>query len=204
MRARWMFMVLLSCGSYHVIKTLDDCKGSVKAECVPVGGEVSVPCPNVTGEDVIIHLYKDHTRICNHQCTEAGMKLRHDNQSYTLTVVNSSSNGIYGCQSIAMFPPPLTKTTLCILVLVDGHQCTGPEQPCRTSGDQCDGFLWIWILGLVLLCSYSVIITIIASIIWVKWRSLNCQNDYMNTKPKAHKDQRKKRGGVQIPICRHF
>lgn len=29
MRARWMFMVLLSCGSYHVIKTLDACKGTV-------------------------------------------------------------------------------------------------------------------------------------------------------------------------------
>ncbi|KAL6115445.1 uncharacterized protein ACO6RY_00288 [Pungitius sinensis] len=203
MRARWLFMMLLSCGSYRAIKSQDvcPCKDQIKTVCMPAGGEVSVPCPNSTGQEVIYYLYKDGEEICTDPCTTAGVRLREDNKSFMLTVVNASSYGAYGCQSIGTYPPPLTKSTLWIIVHVEGHQCNVREDPSRT--DQTDGFLWIWILVLVLLCTYSLIITIIASITWVKWRSSNCQNDYMNTKPKANKDRRKKRG-VQIPVRRHF
>ncbi|KAM8904111.1 T-cell-specific surface glycoprotein CD28 isoform 2-T2 [Spinachia spinachia] len=173
----------------------------IKTVCVPVGVEVSVPCPNSTGQEVIFNLYKDDEEICEHVCNKAGMKQGKDDKSFTLTVVNASSNGMYGCQRTVTYPPPLTKSTLWIIVHVEGHQCNVQEGP--STAEARDRFLWIWILGLVLLCSYSLIITIIASIVWVKWRSLNCQNDYMNTKPKANKDRRKKMG-VQIPSLRHF
>ncbi|KAK9523870.1 hypothetical protein VZT92_017755 [Zoarces viviparus] len=222
MRACWVLVVVLSCGLSHATKSQDVCKDRIKIVCVPAGHDVSVPCPKLTGKDVIFDLYKDDEVIYNHTCirdkqapnckaryTRAGVELREntDNESFsfTLTGVNANSYGIYGCEGSAMFPPPFRTTTLWMLMLVEGHQCNfnNDDRTPEPSRDRTDGFLWIWILGLVLLCIYSVIITIIASIIWVNWRRSDSQSDYMNTKPKAHKDRKKKRG-VQIPIPRHF
>ncbi|XP_034407531.1 uncharacterized protein si:dkey-1h24.6 [Cyclopterus lumpus] len=217
MRACWMFLMLLSCRLSHAAKSQDSCacKDQIKIVCVPAGGDVPVPCPKLTGEDVIFNLFKDDEVIYNHTCigdkqapdckpqyTRAGVKLLENTDSFMLTRVNASSYGIYGCEGIRIFPPPFIKSTLWMQLLVEGYQCNFHRDH-RTPGDQQDGFLWIWILGLALLCTYSVIITIVAVIILVKWRTLDIQSDYMNTKPKAHKDCRKKRG-LQIPIPRHF
>ncbi|TDG96228.1 hypothetical protein EPR50_G00237660 [Perca flavescens] len=115
-----------------------------------------------------------------------------------LTGVNANSYGFYRCELIITYLPPLRtkQSTSRILVLVEGHQCQSP------SGDQNNGFLWIWILVLVLFGIYSLIVTIIASIIWVKWRRSDSQSDYMNTKPKATRNRKKR--GFQNPIPRHF
>ncbi|XP_068575593.1 T-cell-specific surface glycoprotein CD28 [Cebidichthys violaceus] len=219
MRACWVFTMLLSCRISHATKSQDVCKDHIKIVCVPAG-DVSVPCPKLTGRDVTFDLYKDNKMIYNHtrnpekqppnstpRHSRADVELREntDNKSFsfTLTGVNASSYGIYGCEGTAKYPPPFIRSTLWTLVLVEGHQCKNDYRTPEKSGEKKDGFLWIWIVGLVLLCIYSLIITIIACIIWVKWRSSDSQSDYMNTKPKAHKDRKKNRG-VQIPIPRHF
>ncbi|KAM6892893.1 uncharacterized protein PEZ65_022959 [Lycodopsis pacificus] len=225
MRACWVLMMLLSCGLSHATKSQDVCKDKMKILCVSAGHNVSVPCPTLTGQHVTFDLYKDDKVIDNHtwigdkqapnwkpRYTRAGVELREhsentDNESFsfTLTVANASSYGIYRCEGSVMFPPPFRISTLWMLMLVEGHQCNvnNDDRTPEPSRDRKDGFLWIWILGLVLLCIYSVIITIIASIIWVNWRRSDSQSDYINTKPKAHKDRKKNRG-VQIPIPRHF
>ncbi|XP_054479948.1 T-cell-specific surface glycoprotein CD28 [Anoplopoma fimbria] len=224
MRACWMFLMLLSCRLSHATKSQNICNNNnqIKIVCVPAGEDVSVSCPKFKKDDeVIFSLYKDNEVIFNHTCvgkkdapnckpqyTRAGVEMREntDNTSFSfmLTRVNASSYGIYGCEGVCMYPPPLVEITLWIMLLVDGHQCNFKENRTpETTRDQRDEFIWIWILGLALLCLYSLIITAIASIIWVKWRRSDSQSDYINTKPKAHRDRKKKKG-VQIPIPRHF
>ncbi|XP_029305445.1 uncharacterized protein LOC115019885 isoform X2 [Cottoperca gobio] len=195
---------------------------NLKTLCVPAGDNVPVPCPNVTAEDVTFNLLKDDEVIHNHTCirdktsqtcksqkTRVAVELHGENISVTFMLpgVNASSYGVYRCEGIVMFPPPYKKvsSTVLILVLVEGHQCkfNKDHSKPKTGGDQKDGFLWIWILGLVLLGIYSVTVTVIAGVILVKWRRSDSQSDYMNTKPKAPRD-RKKKGWVQHPIPRHF
>lgn len=168
-------------------------------------------------------LFKEEEVIYNHTCirgknatnceppyTRVGVELREDTEnksaSFKLTGVNAISYGIYRCVAIVNFPPPLRKvpSALRILVRVEGHQCKitdkgSPKDPI-TDGDQKDGSLWIWIPVLVVLGIYSLIVTIISC---VNWSRLDSQSDYMNTKPKAPRDRKKKRG-VQIPVPRHF
>nr|BCK60956.1 T-cell costimulatory receptor CD28 [Sebastiscus marmoratus] len=222
MRACWMFMILLSCRLSHATKEPCICKEH-KTVCVPAGNDVFVLCPDLTGQEVTFNLFKDEEVIYNHTCfhekltanckprhTVLGVELR---DTFMLTGVNASSYGTYRCEVKVMYPPPfLQACSACIHVQVEGHQCklnkddekseTDDKKP-ETAGDQKDGFLWIWILGLVLLGVYSLTVTIIAVIIWVKLRGADSQSDYMNTKPKASRDRKKKRG-VQIPIPRHF
>ncbi|XP_056286998.1 uncharacterized protein si:dkey-1h24.6 [Pseudoliparis swirei] len=209
MRACWMLLMLLSCRLSHAAKSQESCacKDQITIVCVPAGGDVLVPCPKLAGEDMIFNLFKDDEVIRNHTCigdtqasdckpryTGAGVKLLEntDNNSFsfTLTGVKAGSYGIYGCEGTRMFPPPFVTSTLWMLLLVEGHQCNF-HQDDRTPGHQYNDFLWIWILGLALLGTYSLTITII---ILVKWRTSDSQRDYVNTRPKTHKDRRKKRG----------
>ncbi|KAF1371764.1 hypothetical protein PFLUV_G00272490 [Perca fluviatilis] len=213
MRACWMFMILLSCSLRTKSQSIR--KDQLKIECVPANGNVSVPCPeSAKGTDVTFELIKDDKVISNHRCnpdnntcqckppcTRVGVELhqkKNTSVSFMLTGVNASSHGIYRCEATVTYPPPLRTehSTLLSLVLVEGHQYQCP------GGDQNNGFLWLWILGLVLCGIYSVIVTIIASIIWVKWRRSDSQSDYMNTKPKATRNRKKR--GFQNPIPRHF
>ncbi|XP_037617461.1 cytotoxic T-lymphocyte protein 4 [Sebastes umbrosus] len=221
MRACWMFMILLSCRLSHATKEKCTCNER-KIVCVAAGDDVLVPCPNLTGEEVTYYLLKDDKVIYNHTCfrekhsnckprhTVLGVELR---DSFMLTGVNVSSSGIYNCEVRVMYPPPFLKAcSSCTQVQVEEHQCkldkvtekpeTDDEKP-ETVGNQKSEFLWLWILALVLLGVYGVTVTIIAAVIWVKWRGADSQSDYMNTKPKASRDRKKKRG-VQIPIPRHF
>ncbi|XP_074483716.1 T-cell-specific surface glycoprotein CD28 [Sebastes fasciatus] len=214
MRACWMFMILLSCRLSHATKAKCTCN-DLKIVCVAAGDDVLVPCPILTGEEVTYNLLKDdkviynHTTNCKPKHTVLGVELR---DIFMLTGVNVSSYGNYSCKVSVMYPPPyLEACSSCTQVQVEGHQCkldkvdekpeTDEEKP--ETVDQKSGFLWLWILALVVLGVYGVIVTIIAAIIWVKWREADSQSDYMNTKPKASRDRKKKRG-VQIPIPRHF
>lgn len=55
-----------------------------------------------------------------------------------------------------------------------GHQCTVNKtyniKPVIEEAQK-DGFLWIWILGIVVLGVYGIIVTIVAIIIWVRYSS---------------------------------
>lgn len=108
----------------------------LKTACVPVGGNVSVPCPNSSAEDIKFSLFKDgecvhhHTRISgattpnqNTSTNPVGVEYPSANSLYfTITRVNASSHGIYRCEVTVMFPPPLITlySDLRILVLIEG------------------------------------------------------------------------------------
>lgn len=104
--------------------------------CVPVGGNVSIPCQNSSAEDIKFSLFKDgecvhhHTRISgtttpnqNTSTNPAGVEYPSENSLYvTITGVNASSHGIYRCEVTVMFPPPLITlySDAGILVLIEG------------------------------------------------------------------------------------
>ncbi|XP_032362650.1 uncharacterized protein si:dkey-1h24.6 [Etheostoma spectabile] len=224
MRACWMFMILLSCSLSRATKSQSIPKDRLEIVCVPANDNVSVPCPELEGEDVTFKLFKEDKMIYNHTYnaeknnashgkppyTRVGVELHQNKEnkpdSFMLTGVNASSYGIYRCEYVVTYPPPLktVPSTLRILLLVEGDHCKFNKTYSKptTGEDQKNGFLWVWILALVLFGIYSLIVTIIASIIWVKWRGSDSQSDYMNTKPKATRNRKKR--GFQNPIPRYF
>lgn len=219
-----MFMILLSCRSSHATKSQSTCEDQLKIYCVPARANVHVSCPQIPGEDVTFNLLKEEEVIYNYTCigaikasnctsryTRVGVDVHEITEnksvSFMLTGVKASSYGIYRCEGMNTFPPPYYKvaSTSWVLVRIEGHQCKSKQNNSKleTGGEQTERFLWICIVGLVVLCIYSLIVSIVACVIWVKWRRSDSQSDYMNTKPKAARDRKKKRG-VQIPIPRHF
>lgn len=112
--------------------------------CVPIGGIVTVPCPNHSSEDVKFNLLKDGTKIKEHECTSgntsnsqastdtAGVKSKGAENpfNFTLTVVNASSHGLYRCEGTILFPPPLRTltTTPEVLLLIEGNYYSGSER----------------------------------------------------------------------------
>ncbi|XP_076579851.1 T-cell-specific surface glycoprotein CD28 [Chaetodon auriga] len=220
MSACWMFVILMGCrlGPSHSTQTPSTCAchDHLETICASPGDTVTVPCPKLDANHVIFKLLQDEEMIYNqsyvrekkalsHKPTHngVGVELREnkDNSSvsFRLTGVNNSSHGIYRCEGTVIYPPPLktVSSNWRVLVLLEGHQCC---RNAKSPGPNC-GFHWIWIL--ILVSIYSIIATIIAVVIWVKLRRTDSQSDYMNTKPKAPRERRKKRG-VQNPIPRHF
>lgn len=114
-----------------------------KIVCAPVGGPVSVPCPNPSANQVKFSLFKDGKPIHHHTCnpginpraiqpntTTVGVdSKRGENHwfNFTLRGVNASSHGIYTCEGIVMFPPPLKDLprTPGILLLIEGKYSSG-------------------------------------------------------------------------------
>uniref|UniRef100_A0A3Q3J935 Immunoglobulin V-set domain-containing protein n=2 Tax=Monopterus albus TaxID=43700 RepID=A0A3Q3J935_MONAL len=216
----WILMILLGCRTSHATQSQSNCtcNDHLKTVCESHRGTVHVQCPNVTTEksEVRFRLYKDRKIIsslscsrnktvygwtCTSESTEEGVSpnIKHTSVSFALTALTNSSQGIYSCESTIEFPPPFTKSTLSILVLVHEYQCMCIED----SNNVNHGFHWIWILVAVLLLIYSLTVTIIASVVWVKMRRMDSQSDYMNTKPRGPRERRKKKG-IQNPIQRHF
>ncbi|XP_059183713.1 T-cell-specific surface glycoprotein CD28 [Centropristis striata] len=228
MKACWMFMILLSCRLSRATDShsICACKEQLKIVCVPPGHNVSVPCPKLIDKEVTLYLYKEeelfydrtctpdkNTANCKSQYTSEYVELHENTENksvnFMLTRVNASSYGIYRCERVIVYPPPLLKeeSTLRILLRVEGHQCkvskTSPPTNKPAEGEpQNQDPLWVWVLGLALAVLYGVTVTIIAVIIRVKWSRSDSQSDYMNTKPKAGRDHKKKRG-VQNPLP-HF
>ncbi|XP_070813974.1 T-cell-specific surface glycoprotein CD28 homolog [Chaetodon trifascialis] len=219
MSACWMFVILMGCrlGPSHSTQPQSTCvcHDQLKTFCVPPGDNVTVSCPKLDANHVIFKLLQDEEMIFNHSYirdkkalnykpphSRVVVELHEDKEnisaSFRLTGLNASSHGIYRCEGTVIFPPPLrtVSSDWRILVLLEGHQCRIHAKP----PENC-GFHWIWIIALVSI--YSIIATIIAIVIWVKLRRTDSQSDYMNTKPQAPRERRKKRG-VQNPIPRHF
>ncbi len=111
----------------------------LKTVSVNAGGSVVVPCPEMEGREFVFNLFKDQEMIynctrsdennatsCKPPFTRVGVvqheKEENNSSHFSLSVVNASSLGIYRCDGMVMFPPPLLKKTsaLEILVLVKG------------------------------------------------------------------------------------
>uniref|UniRef100_A0A668AH31 Immunoglobulin subtype domain-containing protein n=1 Tax=Myripristis murdjan TaxID=586833 RepID=A0A668AH31_9TELE len=189
---------------------------NLKLLCLPVNGTVSVPCPNPDGAEVAFSLSLGRDVIASHSCKEhnnaskhsenvvkisAGVELHRNVTEGSISfVVAARKSGNYSCAATRTWPPPILPlhNTSNILVLMEGHDCTcesdHEDQPPPVYP------LWIWILGIAAVGAYSLIVTIIAFVNWLKRK--DSQSDYMNTKPRAPKGHRK--GGVQHPIPRHF
>uniref|UniRef100_A0A3Q3W1Z1 Uncharacterized protein n=1 Tax=Mola mola TaxID=94237 RepID=A0A3Q3W1Z1_MOLML len=205
MNTRWMFMVLLGCRLLHASLSWRSCT---------CNGNVSVPCPWSHAEQLKFNLLQDGRIIYMHRTcrnggnapdcepnnTRMGVEVQENTEnksvSFLLTGVNASSHGIYRCEGIVMFPPPLVSVPSDLGIL--GHIYFFLNF--RTDGDKNCGFHWIWII--VLLSSYSIVATSGTVFFWVKLRRTDSQSDYMNTIPKPTRERRKKR--VQISIPRHF
>lgn len=103
---------------------------------------MSVPCPWSRAEQLKFNLlqdgriiYKHHTCSnggnapdCEPNNTRMGVEVQENTEnksvSFLLTGVNASSHGIYRCEGIVMFPPPLVSvpSDLGILVLIRGKK----------------------------------------------------------------------------------
>lgn len=108
---------------------------TVKTVCVPERDNVLVPCPDLTAEDIKYNVYRDnevvYTYEYNHKNNEStsvrvGMEPYKNAKDipvgFMLTRVNTSSLGIYRCEGIVKYPPPLLQlqSQQWILVLIAG------------------------------------------------------------------------------------
>ncbi|XP_062270680.1 uncharacterized protein si:dkey-1h24.6 [Scomber scombrus] len=215
----WMFVILLGCRLLHASQSQSTsiCKHKLKTVCIPDKHNVSIPCPDMTGEDFGYTLFKDEKVIHNHTCslgknalncklnTSMGVLLERNNSSaFILTGVTAENYGIYRCEGMVTYPPPYINdaSALRILVLVQGYQCKVKPAPCEIK-HVVHRLHWIWISVVVVTCIYSIVVTIIAVLNYIKLRHSDSQSDYMNTKPRAPKDRKRKRG-LENPIPRHF
>ncbi|KAM4602105.1 T-cell-specific surface glycoprotein CD28 [Polymixia lowei] len=215
----WIFMVLLSL--CHASRSQSTCSNDkLRTECVPVNDSVSVPCPDLTAEEVSFYLLMGQKVIANRTCDyaknvetivnitkELAMHMNTDSRSVSFVIsgVTAESSGFYSCKAERMYPPPFLAihNASTVLVLVEGHQC-------KCSAADCGGLVidrtpvWIWILGFAGVITYSLTVSIFAVVAWLRLKKAeSSQSDYMNTKPRAPKGHRKKKG-VQNPVRRHF
>ncbi|XP_019963517.2 T-cell-specific surface glycoprotein CD28 isoform X1 [Paralichthys olivaceus] len=224
MSVSWMFLLLLGCRSScttHVSQSTCPCNVQLKTVCVANREDVHVPCPIKTEDEMTFNLFKGQELISNVSCTgenhtlnctvlnaRVGVEVERKQQKsvdFVLTGVNESSHGTYRCEGIITFPPPFkgVPSVVMIQVLVEGHLCKCNKESSNHGDNSSQIYKWIWILMVVLLSIYSITVTIIAIVNWVRMRNIDSQSDYMNTKPRGQRDGRKKRG-VQKPIPRHF
>ncbi|KAM9836290.1 T-cell-specific surface glycoprotein CD28 [Aulostomus maculatus] len=203
----WVFLILLGTSLFQSLRTCD-CKYKLTTACVHTGDALTVPCPELAGEEVTLFLLKDEQVVYNHTCnfgdqklsyrlnTSAGIGLRAFNKSasFFLTGEAAGNPGVYWCEVAVRFPPPYRKITSAFkhMVHVLGHQCKCGHQD--SSKPQPPSTLWIWIPVVALLFTYSVVITVSAAVFWVKLSRNESQNDYINTKPRATNAHKRRRG----------
>ncbi|XP_026216966.1 T-cell-specific surface glycoprotein CD28-like [Anabas testudineus] len=212
----WMLMVLLGCRLSHASQPQSSCHCPCNEELrntSELHREVLVPCPNVTANEMAFSLIKDETMIsnirCNREnktfnCTPSQGVIVHQNTQDGLVsfILTDSSQGLYRCKGEVLFPPPYREvpSEVRIRIFVKGLRCECNKEAEKGSNS---GVLWIWIMVVVVLIIYSLTVTITAFLIWIKLRRTDSQSDYMNTKPRAPRE-RKKRKGVQYPVARYI
>ncbi|XP_054629528.1 T-cell-specific surface glycoprotein CD28 isoform X2 [Dunckerocampus dactyliophorus] len=191
----WVFVIFLGC-RFSLTTPMQSncpCKCELKAVCPHAPATLTVPCPEMAGEDVIFSLLKDEQVIYYRKCNStgdtldcesnpsAGVVLREANESvsFILSGETARNGGLYRCEGMVTFPPPFRKGTSAvrILVHVEGHQCQDSGVKTHLSNE----LLWILIAVLGILCVYSITITIIAGIKRASAWQVNFQNDYINT-----------------------
>ncbi|KAG7240998.1 hypothetical protein INR49_026028 [Caranx melampygus] len=206
-----MFIILLGCKFLHTAQsqTTCPCKEQLKTLC----GSVSVPCPDKSEiQKLNVVLYKDNQKIfvcnstenCSVTHSSGGVRYVDKDNKFIITEVTGRSLGIYYCEIEKFYPPPYaTISTLKIKVLEEGPICKSNQNSTNHNDSPSHGFVWIWIVAVVFLIIYSITVTIIALANWVKLRKTESHSDYMNTKPRALRERRKKKG-VQNPVPRYF
>ncbi|XP_051914892.1 uncharacterized protein si:dkey-1h24.6 [Hippocampus zosterae] len=202
----WVIRIILGSmiAMANPIQGMCPCKYELQAVCKHNPATIYVPCPMLVGEDLTFALRKDekviHTQKCNsnkmtvdcepNPCAELMLREVNTSVSFVLTGEMAKNGGLYRCEGTVTFPPPL-KTEMSavgILVHVEGHKCSSGKTK------EGNGYLWIWITVLGVLCVYSIIITIIAVVNRVKVRQEQFQNDYINTKPRGTSQRERERG----------
>ncbi|XP_069554521.1 T-cell-specific surface glycoprotein CD28 [Brachyistius frenatus] len=225
----WVLVILLGCGFSRGTPSSSNgtCAELLKIYRIPANGSMSVfvSCPNVTGRDVTFTLFKGKEELYKH-CVGSDGKTSPDCQSqqprpdikpnknkedkfvgFILSGVADRTLDMYRCRVTITFPPPLQTewSTRPILVVLEGQHCIEDDNighKVKTE-DTTQRFPWIWVLVVAFLSTYSLTVTVIAFVSWLKLRETDSQSDYMNTKPRAPGDRRKKRG-VLNPIPRYF
>uniref|UniRef100_A0A3Q1F5S6 T-cell-specific surface glycoprotein CD28-like n=1 Tax=Acanthochromis polyacanthus TaxID=80966 RepID=A0A3Q1F5S6_9TELE len=213
----WMLIILLGCRLSQATPSKCTCDDETVIYFVPENGSihVRVPCPNVTGEELMFFLHKDQEVIYNHTYREEishgrlDVKLDKDGENRTvgfiLTQATTESQGSYNCKATKRYPPPyLEKRGQGILLLDERFRFQPGNTPTEGPAvEEIQSFPWIWITAVALLSTYSLVVTVLALVSWMKLKKTDCQSDYMNTKPRAPRGNKKKRG-VQNPIPRYF
>lgn len=107
-----------------------------EAVCLSAGAPVSVPCPPLTGEDVIFNLLQDQHLIHNCTCHDSevsqcqtqiqmdtGVELKQLNGSFSFSLSGDAAGrrGLYSCEGQVTFPPPYKKVQSSLKVLVLGQ-----------------------------------------------------------------------------------
>ncbi|PWA32286.1 hypothetical protein CCH79_00013188 [Gambusia affinis] len=185
---------------------------------------VLVPCPNMTAghakdkdTEVTYKLFENQKliQVCPNtqkQCnrTDPDILLEKDEKGtltgFRIMRTASPKQAIYMCEGTVTYPPPVISSNSTVLVLEEGQGCRRKTEECKTDKpeEQKTGIpVWIWIVAVALLCTYSLAVTITALIIWYKMKDVDSQSDYINTKPRPPAKRRKKRG-LQHPIPKHF
>ncbi|XP_030007793.1 T-cell-specific surface glycoprotein CD28 [Sphaeramia orbicularis] len=217
MSVYWMANILLGIMFCQARQGLSicNCNDHLITVCAAPRETVHVPCPYLGDKDLMFNLIKNEDVISNCVFSSTNKTLNCDHKlssdiivsenqtGFNLTVTNASSHGIYKCDSQSTFPPPVEKATgpSKILVLVQGHQCLRKTEEVHKSHKMDLSLVWITVTAF--LCTYSLIVSIIAVVNWVKLKRSDSYSDYMNTKPRPSKE-RKKRRGIQTPTPRHF
>uniref|UniRef100_A0A3P8S3D7 Immunoglobulin subtype domain-containing protein n=1 Tax=Amphiprion percula TaxID=161767 RepID=A0A3P8S3D7_AMPPE len=218
----WMLIILLSCRLSQATPSKCTCDDESIIHFVPENGSIRVlvPCPNVTGVDLEFLLYKDQEVIyddtygkeISHGWLDVKLDKNRENKTvgFILTKATTESQGIYICTATRTYPPPYRKESGQGILLLDerfrfqrskhnSSNMTAERQDSRET----QSYPWIWITAVALLSTYSLVVTVLAWVNWMKLKKTDCQSDYINTKPRAPRGNKKKRG-VQNPIPRYF
>uniref|UniRef100_A0AAZ3S2B0 Uncharacterized protein n=1 Tax=Oncorhynchus tshawytscha TaxID=74940 RepID=A0AAZ3S2B0_ONCTS len=214
MNVYWIPTILLSLSSAANMISSNNCKDKLRTFYVvrvSVNGIASVRCPNLTGKDqeeMRFHLYlglvevgnHTHDSAHNHNSTETvspvgeGLGLRVNEQDHTVSFVLSGMT-----TERAGFKTHISLSLS--LIGWSAYQCqAGKTVGCV--GPRWHGVpVWAWVLGFWVTTIYGLVVTIIAFVIWLRLRRVECsQSDYMNIKPKAPLRGPRKKHGVQHPI----
>ncbi|XP_047211637.1 uncharacterized protein si:dkey-1h24.6 [Girardinichthys multiradiatus] len=213
----WLVIILLCCTSYY---RCYEQQGDLLCNTAESPDHVFVPCPNMTAEDVTFKLYRNNKviyQLCtdtqkqNCNLTMAGVNPckneKNELTGFKLTRKTITKQVVYVCEGTIMYPPPVTsKDSKSVLVLEEEQGCQCKTEKCKRDDPEppkTDRPVWIWIMVVALLSTYSLAVTIAALVIWYKMKDVDSQNDYMNTKPIALPKHRRKRG-LQHPIPKNY
>ncbi|XP_029379277.1 uncharacterized protein LOC115056726 [Echeneis naucrates] len=216
----WMFAILLGNDLFPFTRSQSTC--CCNEQLKTIFAPMRVPCPKPQPSTTMFNLFKDKEVIFNVSCSlkdkslncpspsgMEGVSLEIDQQNQSVSVVLSkltdSIHGDYRCELTVIFPPPYRVQSNVTVRVIEGHR----NSSCNDSGgssphtEPIPRSVWTWIPVVVFLSIYSIVITIIAAVNWVKLRRTESQNDYMNTKPRGPRERRKKKWSLN-PIPRHF
>ncbi|XP_015244423.1 PREDICTED: T-cell-specific surface glycoprotein CD28-like [Cyprinodon variegatus] len=224
----WLLIILLCCTSPNRCDVLSpEQPWDIHCRTAEKTNSLYVPCPKIKPEnlimdnttDITITLYRNRIeiyKICtepskkNQTIKQHGVTPQKEHGKFTGFIIKLEGNieqAVYTCKVEKSYPPPfVTSEGKSVVVLEEGQGCANKTGTCKKDDSEPrtpQRPIWIWILVVALLCTYSLAVTIAALVIWHKMQDADSQNDYINTKPKAPPNRRKKRG-IQHPIPKHF